>query len=223
MATGDADDVGKRLRAVIPPWFPDPVDSPILQSLLSGIAGGFAFVYDYLGFAKKQTRIRSATGGWLDLIAWDFFGARFLRRQGESDESWQPRIQKEILRPRQTRAALSQMMTDLTSREPVIIELFNPGDCGGYDVPQAGGYDVGPIIYGSLDYPNQVFITASRAPSEGIPVVGGYDSYNLAYDGGIGEYADIAWVIGPLTDAEIYARIAQTAAAGITPWTALES
>src|SRR4051812_40264109 len=128
MATGDTNDISARLRATLPPWFPDPANAPVLTAILSGIADGFAFVYSYLGFAALQTRISSATGGWLDLIAWDFFGSRFTRRQGENDASWQPRILQEILRPRQTRAAISLMLTDLTGRAPKVIELWNPQD-----------------------------------------------------------------------------------------------
>jgi hypothetical protein len=223
MAKGDTSDISNRLRAALPPWFPDSANAPILTAILNGIADGFAFIHDYLRFAKLQTRISTATGGWLDLIAWDFFGSRFTRRHGETDTSWQPRVLKEILRPRQTRAAISTALSDLTGRVPKIIELWNPADCGGYGVPQMGGYGTGPGCYGSLLFNNQVLVTAYRAPTQGIPNADGYGGYAGGYGAGTIEYGSLALVTGPITDAEIYARTQQTIAAGTTAWVALQS
>lgn len=223
MSTGDKDDIVNRQVAVLPPWFPDIQTAPVWRALLSGVGGAMAFVYDYFSFAKLQTRIKTATGGWLDLIGWDFFGGRFVRRNGEVDDSWRVRIIQEILRPRQTREAIIRVLQDLTGRTPRVIEFFNPGDCGGYNIPQMGGYGTGPGCYGSLLFPNQIFITAYHAPSQGIPIAGGYGTYNAGYRTGITEYGDISFVTGPITDAEIYARIAETTAAGITPWTAIQN
>lgn len=223
MAKGDTNDVLGRLRGALPPWFPDAANAPILTAILSGIADGFAFIHDYLRFARLQTRIASATDGWLDLIAWDFFAGRFVRRQGETDAVWRPRILKEILRPRQTRVAISTMLTDLTTKTPKIIELWNPQDCGGYGVPQMGGYGTGPGCYGSLLYPNQILVTAYRAPTQGIPNADGYGGYAGGYGVGSIEYGSLAFISGPITDAEIYARIQQTIAAGITAWVALQN
>ena len=224
MATGDTNDNVNRLVGALPPWFPTNLSGkPILTALLTGIADAFAFVYSTIDFAALQTRIKTATGGWLDLIAWDFFAGRFVRRYAETDTSWQPRILPEILRPRQTRAAIIQMLQDLTGRTPLVYEFFNPGDMGGYGVATMGGYGTGPGGYGSLLYPNQVFITAYRAPGQGIPGVGGYGSYYGGYRTGISMYGSSALISGPITDAEIYSRIAQTTAAGIIPWTALQS
>lgn len=223
MATGDQDDIVNRQYAVLPPWFPDLAAAPVLKAVLSGTAGVFAFIYSYLGYAALQTRIKTATDAWLDLLAWDFFGGRFVRRNGETDTSWGPRIVAEILRPRQTREAITRVMQDLTGRTPKIIELFNPGDCGGYHIPQMGGYGTGPGCYGSLSFPNQYLITAYRAPSQGIPIAGGYGTYNAGYRTGITMYGDPSFISGPITDAEIYARIEETTAAGISAWTALSN
>src|SRR5258708_6660257 len=125
---GTIPDIVNRLRATLAPWFPDPSAAPVLTSLLTSQADAFAFIYQYLQFAAKQTRIKSATGGWLDLIAWDFFGSRFLRRLGEPDPSFASRLIKEILRPRQTRAAITQMVVDLVGTPPQIQEAWNPFD-----------------------------------------------------------------------------------------------
>jgi hypothetical protein len=224
MATGDTNDIVNRLRAALPPWFPDPANSPVLQSVLTGVADLFGFIYAFLGFAALQTRIATMVGGFLDMAAWDFFGSRFTRRFGETDLSWQPRVIAEILRPRQTKAAIIRMLKDLTgSSQPIVLEFFNPQDAGGYGVPQMGGYGTGPGFYGSLQYPNQIFITAYRAPTQGIPNANGYGGYNGGYGVGTIEYGSLAFVTGPITDAEIYARIAQTTAAGITPWTVIQN
>jgi hypothetical protein len=222
MATGDSNDIAARVRALIPRrWF--AWVAPLRDALLGGLSDSAAWGFALIAFARLQARIATATGIFLDLIAWDFFGARFTRRKGETDTAWRSRIQKEILRPRQTRAAISQMLVDLTSRTPVIIELFNPGDCGGYGIASMGGYGTGPLCYGSLQFNNNLFVTALRAPSQGIPNVDGYGGYLGGYGIGSAEYASLTAITGPITDAEIYARIAQTAAAGIKTWVALES
>lgn len=221
MATGDQNDNVQRQRAVIPPWFPDADNAPVLTSILKGTGSVFAFVYDFLTEAAKQTRIRTATGGWLDMIAWDFFAARFVRRNEETDSSWQPRIIKEILRPRQTKAALSQMLVDLTGNVPVIQEAFSPSDFGSYGTgTMAYGAGLG---YGSLLYSNAVFITAFRPASNGVPFIAGYNAYGGGYGVGWLSYIDMSLVTGPVTDEEIYARIQETIAAGITAWVAIQN
>jgi len=220
-ATGQIPDILNRLRAALAPWFPDPANAPVLTSVLTAQADAFAFVYQYLQFAARQTRIKTATGGWLDLIAWDFFGANFLRRAGEPDASFQARILKELVRPRQTRAALVQLITDLTGNAPQIQEAWNPQDWGCYgNVPGSGcGYGMA-IGYGSLQYPNQVFISTIQTGA-GIPNVAGYGAGNgggYGACGSLSEYADISQTVGAVTPAEVLLRISQTVAAGVTAW-----
>jgi hypothetical protein len=220
-AIGQIPDIVARLRATLAPWFPDPAQAPVLTSVLTSQADQFNFIYQYLQFAANQTRIKTATGGWLDLIAWDFFGSRFLRRLGEPDASFAARIIKEILRPRQTRAAISQMVVDLVGTPPQIQEAWNPFDWGCYGNPAGGcGYGIG-IGYGSLRYPNQVFITTLNLPGSGIPNVAGYGSTGQGGYGAVGstaEYTDLSQVVGALTNVELYARISQVIAAGIIAW-----
>ena len=140
--TGDTDDMRMRLRALLPPWFAD--DAPIRDAVLGGIAAVLAFLYGAIAYARRQTRIATATDTWLDLIAFDFFGHRFRRRPAESDDAFRPRIIHELLRPRVTRPALVEALTALTGRPPIILEMFNSGDCGGYGLggfAYAGGSD----------------------------------------------------------------------------------
>lgn len=216
MAIGDTNNNLARLLATLAPWFPDPANAPVLTAVLTGIADAFAFVYSYFSFAVLQTRIATATGGWLDLIAWDFFGGRFVRRFGETDPSFQPRILQEILRPRQTRASIVLMLQQLTGRSPVIYEAWNTGDEGSYSTGDMA-YGAG-LGYGSLAYNDQIFVTAFRPNSNGVPLVSGYGMVGGGYGIGSFSYIDIAQVTGPITDAEIAARIQQTVAAGVTAW-----
>lgn len=279
-----------RLKALLPPWFDD--EDEILDGLLSGIAAPLAHVADLVDYAKLQTRVATATGGFLDLAAYDFLSTRIQRRAGELDPDFSARIRREVLRPRDTREAIAAVVTDLVGLPPTLTELWNPGDCGAYDVGTSayaapdllpemiggydsglGGYDVGAIAYvlprpvfgyapgagvwGSLDYPSQIFIKVRRGPAGfvGIDGAGGYDTPGFAYGGDgqgapkISGYDDTAagyetggfayvtptppydafagaGYYGPdqpqnITDAEIYAAIASTKAAGVVAWTAI--
>lgn len=220
---GTVTDIVNRLRATLAPWFPDPANAPVLTSVLTSQADAFAFVYQYLQFAANQTRIKTATGGWLDLIAWDYFGARFTRRINETDASFASRLLKELLRPRQTRAAVTQLIVDLVGTPPQIQEAWNPQDWGCYGNP-AGGCGYGMAIgYGSLQYPNQVFVTTLTVPGSGIPGVAGYGSYLGGYGGrgSSSEYGDLSQITGALTNTELYADISQVIAAGIIAWVSI--
>ncbi|SHG92263.1 hypothetical protein [Bradyrhizobium erythrophlei] len=219
---GDSNDILQRVRKVLPRrWF--SWGAPIRDALLGGLSDGAAWCYSWIGYARQQSRIATSSGIFLDIVAWDFFGANFVRRSGENDASFQPRILQEILRPRQTRDAISQVLTDLTSKPPKIIELWNPQDCGGYGVAQMGGYGSGPGCYGSLLFDNQMLVSAYHAPTQGIPNVDGYGGYNAGYGVGTIEYADLSLITGPITDAEIYARVQQTIAAGTIAWVAIQN
>jgi hypothetical protein len=221
MAIGDTGDNKKRLRAALPPWFPDRTNSPVLTALLSGMGDAFAFIYNYLSFAALQTRISTATLGWLDLIGWDFFGGRFVRRSGEADGSWRPRILAEILRPRQTISSINILLTELTGTPPIIIEAWNTDDEGSYSTGTMG-YGMG-LGYGSLAYNNEVFITAYRPNSNGVPLVSGYGMTGGGYGVGTFAYIDTSQITGVVTDAEIAAQIQRTIAAGITAWITIQN
>ncbi len=177
----------------------------------------------------EQSRIATSTGPFLDLIAWDYFGARFLRRRRELDNPWRRRIVQELLRPRATRAAIVQMLTDLTGRAPIMIEPWSPGDCGGMGHGCRVGYSAGGR-YGSLLYHHQIFITAYRPPGTGSPGVsgwstpyGGYGKAGSKLAGSRLAYVDKSQLTGIVTDEEIYRRIAETVAAGVTAWVALRN
>ncbi len=92
--TGDQQDILSRLKQVLPlQWFPD--DTPVLDTLLNGVAWAWAWVYQLLQYVITQARISTAEDVWLDLIAADYFGSGFGRRVGENDDAYRLRIQLE--------------------------------------------------------------------------------------------------------------------------------
>lgn len=140
-----------RLRGLIPAgWAAPDSGAPLLTAVLGGISDTFSWIIDRQAYTVAQTRILTASTFWLDLIAWDFFGPRFMRRTAERDDVFRTRIVQEIFRPRNTRAAISQVLYDTTGVRPEIVELWNPGDCGVYDngtLAYAGdSVIVGPLI-----------------------------------------------------------------------------
>ena len=83
MATGDQNDIFSRLKSSLPlGWFPDA--SPILDAVLQGAAAVLTMIYQVIVYVQLQTRIHTATDGWLDLVAVDFFGTSLPRKAGES-------------------------------------------------------------------------------------------------------------------------------------------
>ncbi len=218
--TGDQTDMAARLRAVLPNrWFPD--STPILDGLLAGIGQAAAFVYSLLSFVRLQTRIGTATDGWLDLVAQDCFGARLVRRLGETDASLRARIFLELLRPRVTRAALVKQIVDLTGNQPEVFEPTRPADtgCWGAFVSYGGAGAAGAGGWGSLGLPFQCFVTVRRPVSGGVASVACYGGGPGAYGLGAIEYADAAVVTGSAVDAEIMAAIAGVLPACGIAWT----
>lgn len=220
--TGDQTDMVARLKAVLPlRWFSDT--TPVLDAVLSGLAVVWSWTYDLVSFARQQTRIATAAGIWLDMIANDFFGARLSRRTGEADDAFRSRIQQEIARPRATRHAIVVALTELTSRTPVIFEPAQAGDTGGWGGIAGGaalsnglGYGTAGA-WGSLAMPFQVFVTAFRAPEGGIAAVAGWGG-PAGYGIGAIEYGDLTMVTGPVTDADLYAAVAAVMPAAATAW-----
>lgn len=225
MATGDQNDILQRLKGTLPRWFGD--STPILDALLQGLASAGAFVYSLWAYAKLQTRIKTATDGWLDMIAADFFGSSLLRAANQSDASFRARIIINLIRERATRAGLVKVLQDLTGRTPIIFEPQRPADTGAYSAPNSGYGIAGG--YGSLLLPCQAFVTAFRPTGSGIPNVAGYGgSAGNPGPGGYGvasqlEYASMAMIQGAVTDADIYAAVDSVKPAGTTLWTRINS
>lgn len=216
MSTGDQADILNRLQQLIPQsWFPVGA-APLRDGLLTGIANTLSFIYGLLGYLRLQTRIATATDGFLDLIAADFFGTAIFRAANQTDDSFRAQIIANILRPRGTRPAVSSLLQQLTGRAPIIFEPRRPADTGGYGqgalaYNTAGGY-------GSLQFPYQSFVTVFRPVGQGIPSVAGYGIPVGAYStGSLLEYATSAFING-ISDADLIAAIESVRPAGYTIW-----
>lgn len=272
MATGDKADIKARILAILPPWFL-PGSSPNASAVLSGSASALAAVYSLIQFVRTQTRLLTATGYFLDLAAFDYFGQGFQRRPGpEADANYRARILAEIFRPRVTRPALVTAVTQFVGVPPTIFEPWRPADTGalGWLTPPSFGFggtalpftgitadsnlvtadsntltaDAGGTpfagigAYGSYSYPDQFFITVNRPKGAGFAQAGGYNgqaagggpptqasvlgAYGLVSGQATGlQYINQAAIGGFISDADIYAMISKTIAAGIIAWTRL--
>jgi len=226
MSTGDQDDMLARQRAVIPSsWFPS--SAPVLDGVLTGFSLAAAHVYGLITFSRAQTRLSTATDGFLDILAYDFFGLRYQRALSEDDDTWRVRIRGEILRPRNTRDAIIQAIETLTSKRPRFFEPFRPLDTGGYAPATATkGYGMAWNVagrWGSRNFPGQAFITAYRPSGQGVPLVSGYNEAAGGYGQGRLTYVGTRQITGPISDAQIYQAAADTKSGGTLMWMDIES
>lgn len=222
MATGDKSDITTRLQLSLPKqWF--QTDGTVIGAILGALATSWAWAYSLYAYIKLQSRILSATDGWLDVIAGDFFGAAVTRKASQSDASFRTAIIINLFRERATRKAIITVLTQLTGRAPVIMEPQRPADTGAYGASICGYGSAG--VYGSMLIPSQAFVLAYRPASSGIPMVAGYGNapagYGVASQGG--EYASISMVQGAVQDADIYAAIDSVKPAATTLWTKISS
>lgn len=190
VSTGSQADFLNRLQLLMPHgWFPNGASS-LRDALLTGIANMLAFVYSLFAYVRLQTRIATATDGFLDIIAGDFFGTN-LPRGALGDPSYRARIQASIFLTRNTRAALINVLTKITGRTPIVFEPARAADTGGYRVGTLA-YGVAGA-HGSLSYPYQSFVTAFR-PLAGTPQFGITDADIYAAAEGVRMGATVLWV-----------------------------
>jgi hypothetical protein len=221
MATGDQQDCLTRIVALVPQkWFADA--NPIRDAVLNGIAYSLSLAYSILQYAISQTRIMTATDGFLDLISFDFLGTSFPRRSAEQDTPFRQRILANLLRERTTRKGMIDALTTLTGRTPDVFEPARPADTGAYNRPRSG-YNVAGR-YGSLKLPYQAFLTAYRPSSSGIPTVAGYNRPRAGYSTpSYSKYSNLSQVIGFVTDADLFAAVAAAKPEGTIVWTRLSN
>ena len=207
----------ERLKQLIPPsWFGD--DETILDAYLCGMAWCFDHInalYDYLGL---QTRIKTATDAWLDLLAFDFLGGGFIRRTGQDDTSFRRKLLVNIFRERATRKGMIAVLTELTGKVPTIFEAQYSGDVGAYNINAAYGI----TRYGSSSMPYQCFIDVKRDPTTTLPSYAGYGNTGMAYSvtaSSINAYASASLAASSQIDDDIYATIEATKPAGTICWT----
>ncbi|WP_331693475.1 hypothetical protein [Pandoraea sputorum] len=220
---GDQQDMFKRLRALLPTtWFPGV--ALILDALLNGIAYAMSFAYSLWAYAKLQTRIATATDGWLDMIAWDFFGASLLRAAGQSDDSFRIRIVINLFRGKGTRPAMAQVLKDVTGQVPVIFEPNRPKDIGALNSPMSSGY-CGVARMGSMAVPYTAMITAFRPVAVGGSAGAAYcrAPYRSALNTPLASsYTNsTSYTRASATDADIYAAVDAVKPVGTVMWVAI--
>ena len=219
--TGSQSAIAQRLRQLLPPsWFPVAND-PVLDPLLQGAAWALSSNAAQLAYAALQTRIKTATGEWLDLIANDFFGTTLYRWPNESDTQLRGRILANLFVLGPTRADMSNVLTLLTGRVPLIIEPWRVQDCGEWDGPYMG-YDMAGH-WGDL-LPYQCFIEAYRPIGTGIPYVAGWDQSPSGWDvASQGEWTDASMVEEAVSDQTILAAMVACRPVATRIWTRIES
>lgn len=222
---GDQEDMQTRIRAALPAgWFPD--STPILSALLGGFASVWSWLYNLLSFVKQQTRVISASGGWLDLIALDYGGAAWCRFAGEQDTAFRARILHNLQRERATRSALLANVTALTGRAPFVFEPAFPPDTGGLNTTTLAWNSHGG--WGTLSLPFQCFVIAYRPHGGGIADLSGWGTIPEAFALGGWNVGAIAWgdlslVSGSVSDAQILGAVADSMPAASIAWTALSN
>lgn len=208
-------DIAARLKRYLPKWFGRTADpTPVLDSLLLGLGTALAGIRSLIAYAALQTRIATATGGWLELIAFDFFGADFPRFNAEPDADYSRRIRQETLRQRNTRAAIDSAVFDITGMHPHIFEGFHAPTNGGYGTPAFAFGRAGR--WGSNTSPFHVIVTMPRPTGYTIPYRGGWGSQTGGYGSGNFSFVDDSSLQGHgATAADILAAINRVRAAGI--------
>jgi hypothetical protein len=211
MMIGSIDNCFQRLRTLLPRWFGDT--TPILAAVLRGAASLLSSGYDLIGYAKRQTRIKTATEGWLDYIAHDFFGNALRRQVSQTDAAFRQRILASLFRERATRPGLVKLITDLTGHIPTVFEPSRPLDAAAYGLSRYG-----QGRYGTRGDPFQAWVTVYRSHEATLPPEAGF--YQLS------RYAQARYAAreplqGALTDAALLAAVHQVKPVGTVIWVQL--
>jgi hypothetical protein len=209
MAIGDQTDLFTRLKALIPKsWFQS---SPYFDATLQGPAWALSSIYSQITYAALQTRISTATDGYLDLIANDFFGTNLPRLTNETDGAYRTRILANLFVKGPTRANMSAVLKLVTGTAPTIFEPSNTSDSGGWD--GAFYWDTGVGQWGA-PMPYQSYVIAYR-PSSGSQSLGEWDEWRFMWDA-YGAWSDTQ--ITSVTDAAIIAAVESTRMTGTIVW-----
>jgi hypothetical protein len=255
VATGDPGDIRARLKSVLPAgWFEEAgatsgtsaSPTPILDAMLAGFGAVLSWAWGLLSYARAQTRLGTASDGWLELAAQDYFGeGNFPRFAGESDPAYAARILANLLPQADTRAALSAAIAAVTGRAPRITELWRPLDTGcwdgvgslAWDAPGLawdqtglewdGGQTLG-AFYWDVDTAATPFRWAGRAPFQAFidsifpsaPLLGTaqipYLDHNLFWDAPGSAFMDLPGL--PAGEQQLIAAIRNTHVFGTQIW-----
>lgn len=225
MTKGSSDDIQNRLWRLIPKrWF--AWKPPNYAALTGGLSDLASWCHGWTVYAKAQSRLATAYGIWLDILAYDFL-RRQLMRNGSQDDAFRALIRVTILQERVTRAGMISALTTITGKVPWVFEPWNSYDTGAYSSRAKGkkygsmGYGVGRGGYGNMRLPGQVFLHVYRSASSGVPGVAGYGSSIGGYGVGRIEYIGRNTVLTGVTNEIIYQVINQTKPTGSTCWVAI--
>lgn len=221
MAKGDTLDLTNRIFRMLPAgWFPSQSGTRIYATV-QGFAAAFTAIWQQIVYARLQTRLQTTTDGWVDLASQDFFGTRLPRRRSESDGVFSQRIRDEVIRLRNTRAALIAAAQDVTGRPAAIFEPFNPYDTGGWDTPALAWDTAG--AWGDETATYTAFLNVGRPLTFGLANLAGWDSAIGGWNIG-----SISWIDDDdanssqsISDADIYAAIAAVVPAGMIVWVSI--
>jgi len=209
---GSQADMFNRIKALIPrSWFQT---SPNFDATLQGASWALSSAYAQITYAALQTRIKTASDGFLDLISYDFFGTTLPRLTLEADNAFRSRILANLFVRGPTRADMSTVLTLLTGTMPTIFEPSNTADSGGWDGRLY--WDTGVAAGGGWGdhLPYQSFVTAYR-PIGNLISLGELNTYRFGFD------TNAYWSDNPpssLTDAAIIAAVEATRAVGTVVW-----
>ncbi len=160
MSTGSLSDMLSRIKSVLPGgWFPatgqdSPASAtPVLDAALSGPAWGLAWFWQFLGYVLQQTRIATATGINLDMVAADFFGSALTRNGAEADGSFRARIVGSLFPKRSTRQAVIDAASVAAGGAAVIFEPGYALDAGGWNIGTSGFDVAGSAGWGTRSMP----------------------------------------------------------------------
>lgn len=130
-----------KLKDALPlSWFGD--NTSVIDSVLSGFAWCSSLIYDNITEAKKQTRIKTATGGFLDMISGDFFGDTLPRTENESDFIFSIRILDNLLREKATFAAVCNTANSLMLSIGATINIYEYGSVNSGEILLESGDDI---------------------------------------------------------------------------------
>lgn len=196
-------------------WFPNDT-SPVIDGVLNACAYVLAYIYSMLAYVRLQTRIATATDGYLDLLASDFFGDELQRRAQEDDDTYRQRIKDALYREKVTKRAVVKALTDLMGTPPDIYEPQNTQ--WGY-----GGYTAGygkAGKWGSNLVPYQGFITVTIGTPGAPKFIAGYSTPPGAYGttGSRSSYGNAKQVPAVIKDQHIYDAINAVKPFGVVAW-----
>jgi hypothetical protein len=216
---------GRFIRLVPRTWFSD-VARKIggrFYALMAGFGEGAAFIYQAIQTLRANSRLLTTQDiAVLTLFSRDFFGGTLPFLAGETPDQYRRRILARMFLPGGTREGIRRSVYNLTGLSPVLIEPWNPNDCGAWDVGP-WGYDVAGA-WGDPTLPWTGFARIQRptsVASNGQPYAYAYDAGYAGYDTPLGDFADLQ-PLSTIPDSQLYAAVDGAKAIGTTVWVQLQ-